>query len=133
MVFLYSSMMTLKLMNIECLGHVDWHVVSDVSGEYLPSLLGSARPLTTREVKIIHIIRQCTLVWISVRRGSWPFSVIPFQKLLSGPYHSHFTGRFTRLQATFRAPKFKFSVSRGSRLLMWHIFPTIFKEIAGKF
>lgn len=50
-------------------------------GRVLPSFSGSGRPLTTREVKIIHIIRQCTLVWICIRHGSWPFSVIPFQKL----------------------------------------------------
>jgi hypothetical protein len=50
-------------------------------GRVLSSFSGSGRPLTTREVKIIHIIRQCTLVWICIRHGSWPFSVIPFQKL----------------------------------------------------
>lgn len=143
-------------------------------GRVLPSFSESGRPLTTREVKII---RQCTLVWICVRRGSWPFSVIPFQKLnyfvqkiqlcwlffcpsitpflakramfwqlycmlqlvLSGPYHSHFTGRFTRLQATSCSPKFKFSMRRGSRLLDQCVivnmtyFPTVFKEVAGKF
>jgi hypothetical protein len=50
-------------------------------GRVLLSFSGSDRPLPTREVKVIHIIRQCTLFWICVRRGSWPFGVTPFQKL----------------------------------------------------
>jgi hypothetical protein len=60
------------------------------------------------------------------------------QIVLSGPYHSHFTGRFTRLQATSRTPKFKFSLSRGSQLLDQCVivnvtyFPTIFEEVAEK-